>query len=68
MGVIEDKINELKKREAAVRQMGGEKAVSAQHAKGKLTARERLDPAGVFRGDVPEEVDVFPTELLVKPW
>ncbi len=57
MGIIEDKINDLKDREAKIRQMGGEKAVAKQHEKNKLTARERLnilfDP-GSFR-----ELDMF---------
>ena len=36
------KINELVARRTSARQGGGEKRVEAQHAKGKLTARERL--------------------------
>jgi acetyl-CoA carboxylase carboxyltransferase component len=52
-----DKISDLKKREEKLRQMGGEKAVAAHQAKGKLTARQRIellfDP-GTFR-----EVDMF---------
>ena len=40
MGIVEDKINDLKARQAKVLEMGGEKAVSAQREKGKLTARE----------------------------
>ncbi|PAV93046.1 hypothetical protein WR25_22314 [Diploscapter pachys] len=36
-------LNELERRRAAARAGGGEKRVAAQHAKGKLTARERLD-------------------------
>ena len=36
-------INELlEKKRAAARQGGGDKRIAAQHAKGKLTARERL--------------------------
>src|SRR5690606_16866490 len=34
---------ELERRRAAARLGGGEKRVAAQHAKGKLTARERLE-------------------------
>ncbi|GGI69792.1 methylmalonyl-CoA carboxyltransferase [Polymorphobacter multimanifer] len=34
---------ELERRQAAARAGGGEKRVAAQHAKGRLTARERLD-------------------------
>ena len=57
MGVVEDKINELKAREAKTLQMGGEKAVAKQHEKNKLNARERLDllfDEGTFR-----EIDMF---------
>jgi propionyl-CoA carboxylase beta chain len=50
-------IEELDKRREAARQGGGEKRIAAQHAKGRLTARERLsvllDP-GSF-----EEYDMF---------
>jgi acetyl-CoA carboxylase carboxyltransferase component len=57
MGVVEDKLKDLKAREAKIRQMGGEKAVAKLREKGKLTARERLDllfDAGTFR-----EIDMF---------
>ncbi len=50
-------IEKLLEKEAAVRQMGGEKAVQKQHDGGKLTARERIDllfDAGTFR-----EIDMF---------
>ncbi|UCF95776.1 MAG: methylmalonyl-CoA carboxyltransferase [Desulfobacterales bacterium] len=57
MGIVEDKIKELKAREAKVRQMGGEKAVAGQHAKGKLTARERL--AILFDKGTFREIDMF---------
>ncbi|MHC4410283.1 MAG: carboxyl transferase domain-containing protein, partial [Planctomycetota bacterium] len=36
-------IEELRRRREASRLGGGEKAIEKQHAKGKLTARERLD-------------------------
>ena len=36
-------IAELERRREAARRGGGERRVAAQHAKGKLTARERLD-------------------------
>jgi propionyl-CoA carboxylase beta chain len=36
-------IEELERRRAAARLGGGEKRIAAQHAKGKLTARERLE-------------------------
>lgn len=57
MGIVQDKIKDLKNREEKVRQMGGEKAVAKQHGDGKLTARERLDllfDPGTFR-----ELDMF---------
>jgi acetyl-CoA carboxylase carboxyltransferase component len=50
-------IEQLLEKEAAIRRMGGEKAVQKQHDGGKLTARERLDllfDAGTFR-----EIDMF---------
>jgi acetyl-CoA carboxylase carboxyltransferase component len=57
MGVVEDKIKDLKDREQKILKMGGDKAVAKQKEKGKLTARERLnllfDP-GTFR-----EIDMF---------
>ena len=57
MGVVEVKLKELKKREAKILEMGGEKAVAKQHEKDKLTARERLNllfDEGTFR-----EIDMF---------
>ena len=63
MGVIADKIKDLKAREAEILAMGGEKALEKRRAKGVLTARERLnllfDP-GTFR-----EVDMFVTHRCV---
>jgi len=54
MGAIEDKIKELREREAKILNMGGDKAVSVQREKGKLTARDRLnllfDPGTFFCG------------------
>ena len=63
MGIVEDKIKELKARESGIQQMGGEKAVAKHKKKGKLTARERLDElfdAGTFR-----EIDAFVTHRCV---
>lgn len=57
MGVVEEKIKELKEREAKLKEMGGEAAVKKQHDRGKLTARERIDllfDPGTFR-----ETDIF---------
>lgn len=57
MGIVADKIKELKDREAKLQEMGGEAAVKKQHERGKLTARDRInilfDP-GTFR-----ETDIF---------
>ena len=50
-------IAELERRRAAARMGGGEKRIAAQHAKGKLTARERLEvllDEGSF-----EELDMY---------
>jgi propionyl-CoA carboxylase beta chain len=50
-------IQELERRRQAARLGGGEKRIAAQHAKGKLTARERLDvllDEGSF-----EEIDMY---------
>jgi len=59
MGIVEDKIKDLKALEKKILQMGGEKAVAKHKDKGKLTARERLnvlfDP-GTFK-----EIDMFVT-------
>jgi len=39
----EDRIEDLRERKAAAERGGGEERIEAQHEKGKLTARERLD-------------------------
>ncbi len=54
---LQDKINELLKLRDQARKGGGEKRIEAQHKKGKLTARERIDlmlDEGSF-----EEFDMF---------
>ncbi len=59
MGVIADKIKDLKEREEKILGMGGEKALAKRREKGKLNARERLDllfDQGTFR-----EIDMFVT-------
>jgi len=75
--IAEARLKELEERKAAARQGGGLKRIEAQHARGKLTARERLhlllDP-GTF-----EELDMLvrprgaaggglPTEAVVSGW
>ena len=54
---MQDIIHQLEEKRAAARMGGGEKRIAAQHAKGKLTARERLEillDEGTF-----EEWDMF---------
>ncbi|MBZ0242152.1 MAG: methylmalonyl-CoA carboxyltransferase, partial [Bacteroidales bacterium] len=56
---IESKIQELLDKRTEAKKGGGEKRIEAQHAKGKLTARERIDlllDEGSF-----EEFDMFMT-------
>ncbi len=63
MGIVQDKIKELKEKEEKIRLMGGEKAIAKQHEAGKLTARERLDllfDPGTFR-----ELDMFVSHRCV---
>ena len=40
---MDEKLEELNKRRAATQEGGGQEAIAKQHAKGKLTARERLE-------------------------
>ena len=57
MSIQQNKINELVERRASAKLGGGQDRIDAQHQKGKLTARERLDlllDAGSF-----EEFDMF---------
>ncbi len=54
---VSEKIELLKKERERIKQMGGDERIKKQHAKGKLTARERLDvlfDEGTFR-----EIDMF---------
>ncbi|MDP6352827.1 MAG: acyl-CoA carboxylase subunit beta [Alphaproteobacteria bacterium] len=50
-------LKELEAKRAAARAGGGEKRIEVQHAKGKLTARERLDL--LLDADSFEELDMF---------
>ena len=59
----QENIKKLVEKRAAARLGGGEKAIEKQHAKGKLTARERIDlllDEGSF-----EEFDMFVTHRCV---
>jgi acetyl-CoA carboxylase carboxyltransferase component len=57
MGIVEDRIKELKQREAKMREMGGAKLVAKQKEKGRLTARERLNK--LFDPKTFRELDMF---------
>jgi len=59
MKKVSDKILDLKQRKHLIMQMGGKKAVDAHKAKGKFTARERLDL--FFDRNTFREVDMFAT-------
>jgi acetyl-CoA carboxylase carboxyltransferase component len=59
MKKVSEKILDLKQRKHLIMQMGGKKAVEAHKAKGKLTARERLDL--FFDRNSFREVDMFAT-------
>src|SRR5271163_732592 len=50
-------LEELERRRSAARQGGGKRRIEAQHAKGKLTARERIDV--LLDPDSFEEWDMF---------
>lgn len=50
-------IAEMERRRAAALLGGGEERIAAQHAKGKLTARERLDV--LLDADSFEELDMY---------
>jgi len=54
---IEAKILELERRNREAEQGGGQKRIDAQHAKGKMTARERIDY--LLDKDSFEEIDKF---------
>jgi acetyl-CoA carboxylase carboxyltransferase component len=56
-GAVAEKLEELRERIGKVKEMGGAKAVSAQHERGKLTARERLDL--LFDANTFRETDMF---------
>ena len=54
---MQEILAELEKRREAARVGGGQKRIDAQHAKGKLTARERLE--ALLDPDTFEEYDMF---------
>src|SRR5450631_1645184 len=56
-GAMSDILNRLEEMRAAARAGGGKRRIEAQHAKGKLTARERLEI--LLDPDSFEEWDMF---------
>ncbi|MGB1207839.1 MAG: carboxyl transferase domain-containing protein, partial [Paracoccaceae bacterium] len=54
---MKDILQELESRRATARLGGGERRIAAQHAKGKLTARERVEL--LLDEDSFEEFDMF---------
>ena len=70
---MQQMLEELERRRAAARLGGGQRRVEAQHAKGKLTARERidalLDPGSFEEYDMArvDNVDIEPVDLDVLP-
>ncbi len=54
---VSEKIEYLKKKRIAAKEMGGEARIAKQHEKGKLSARERLDV--LFDEGTFQEVDLF---------
>ncbi len=63
MSVVQDKIQEMERRAATIRAMGGEAAVAKHKEKGRLTARERM--AALFDPGTFREIDMFVTHRCV---
>ena len=72
----EDRLGDLRRRKSQAEAGGGSARVDAQHAKGKLTARERLGPLpdqncrGAARRlrSAPPEVDRGSPADMNRPW
>jgi acetyl-CoA carboxylase carboxyltransferase component len=62
---MKDHADELARRRARARQMGGEEAVARQHAAGKLTVRERIDR--LFDKDTFTEIGLHATHAGIAP-
>lgn len=56
-GAVAEKLRDLRERESKVKELGGAAAVTSQHEKGKLTARERIDL--LFDPGTFQETDMF---------
>ena len=54
---VDDELDDLKERRELGRLGGGARRIEAQHRRGKLTARERIDL--LFDEDTFEELDAF---------
>jgi acetyl-CoA carboxylase carboxyltransferase component len=61
MSTMREMVADLEKRLEQIRKMGGEERVDKQHARGKLTARERL--AQFFDGGVCFEIGAHGTQM-----
>lgn len=61
---MQDIIEALERRRNEARLGGGERRIAAQHAKGKLTARERLEV--LLDADSFEEIDMFVAQRCVE--
>jgi propionyl-CoA carboxylase beta chain len=61
---MKDILQELEDRREDARMGGGQRRIDAQHAKGKLTARERID--SLLDEDSFEEFDMFKTHRCVE--
>src|SRR5262245_66209845 len=62
---MKEHADDLTRRRAKARAMGGEEAVARQHAAGKLTARERID--WLFDKDTFTEIGVHATHAGIAP-
>jgi len=65
MASMRELVAELEARRAKVRQMGGADRIARQHARGKLTARERL--AALFDDGTFVEIGMHGTQMAPLP-
>ena len=62
---MQDIIEQLEQKRAAARLGGGQKRIDAQHAKGKLTARERIDRTRATYGSTMKRLVVIGLVLVL---
>ena len=66
---MQDILEQLEAKRAAARMGGGEKRISAQHGKGKLTARERevmnLIVSGCHNSEIAKRLNISPRTVEV---